>query len=71
MDISLCLCFLKAQLSSEHASITQNRKESKIFYLALKLIHLEPLALFCIRPTYLTILKEQLKPSDFRVTKSH
>ena len=41
-----CLCLLKAQLSSEHASITQSRKEYKIFYLGLKLIHPEPLILF-------------------------
>ena len=49
MDIALSL--LKAKLSSEHANITQNRKEYKIFYLALKLIHPEPLTLIRIRPT--------------------
>ena len=53
MDIALSASF------SEHANITQNRNEYKIFYLALKLI----------QPVYYT--KEQLKPSDSRVIKSH
>ena len=39
--------------SYEHANITQNRKEYKVSYLALKLIQPEPLTLFRIRPTCL------------------
>ena len=64
MDIALSVS------SSEHANIAQNRKEYKIFYLALKLMQPEPLTLFRIRPTCL-LQKRTIKPSDFRVTKSH
>ena len=55
--------------SSEHANITQN-KEYKISCLALKLIQPEPLTLLRIRSTCL-LQKEELKLSDFGVTKSH
>ena len=61
MDISICLCLLKAQLSSECASIMQNRKEYQIFHLALKFIHPEPLF---HKKTNLFNKTEQLKPSD-------
>ena len=47
MDIALSVS------SSEHANITQNRKEYKIFYIAIKLIQPEPLTVFPIRPTCL------------------
>ena len=47
MDIALSVS------SSEHANITQNGNEYKIFYLALKLIQPEPLTRFRIRPTCL------------------
>ena len=56
MDIALSVS------STEHANITQNRNEYKIFYLALKLIQPKPLTLFRIRPTCLLQKKNNLNP---------